>query len=171
MNKLLERQISKYIPDISRDNPELEKLLRAVSDSYDAFEKAALLSDHHFTMNENDYRQQFVQLKSNMEEAKHSQALSEAAKDLFLTNMSHEIRTPMNAIMGMGKQLLRTTLDSRQQFFLSTINKASEHLLTVINDILDISKIEAGKLYLEHTGFRPEEVISHCIRVMQHKAE
>ena len=96
---------------------------------------------------------------------------SAAAKEIFLANMSHEIRTPMNAIIGMGRQLHRTLLNDQQHFYLETINKAAEHLLVLINDILDISKIEAGKLNLEHIGFRPHDIINHCIQVMEHKAE
>jgi len=92
-------------------------------------------------------------------------------KEAFLANMSHEIRTPMNAIMGMGRQLEKTNLQEQQRFFLNTINMASDHLLVVINDILDISKIEAGKLELENTGFNLSEVLQHVVRVMQPRAE
>jgi PAS domain S-box-containing protein len=110
-------------------------------------------------------------LELELLDARESAEQSAAAKEIFLANMSHEIRTPMNAIIGMGRQLHRTNLDDQQQFYLETINKAAEHLLVLINDILDISKIEAGKLNLEHIGFRPDEVINHCIQVMEHKAE
>jgi len=92
-------------------------------------------------------------------------------KEAFLANMSHEIRTPMNAIIGMGRQLEKTDLQEQQRFFLNTINMASDHLLVVINDILDISKIEAGKLELENTGFNLSEVLQHVVRVMQPRAE
>jgi PAS domain S-box-containing protein len=110
-------------------------------------------------------------LELELLDARESAEQSAAAKEIFLANMSHEIRTPMNAIIGMGRQLQRTSLDEQQQFYLGTINKAAEHLLVLINDILDISKIEAGKLNLEHIGFRPHDVIHHCIQVMEHKAE
>lgn len=110
-------------------------------------------------------------LELELLDARESAEQSAAAKEIFLANMSHEIRTPMNAIIGMGRQLHRTPLDDQQEFYLETINKAAEHLLVLINDILDISKIEAGKLNLEHIGFRPDEVIDHCIQVMEHKAE
>lgn len=110
-------------------------------------------------------------LELELLDARESAEQSAAAKEIFLANMSHEIRTPMNAIIGMGRQLQRTSLDEQQQFYLGTINKAAEHLLVLINDILDISKIEAGKLNLENIGFRPHDVIHHCIQVMEHKAE
>lgn len=92
-------------------------------------------------------------------------------KQNFLANMSHEIRTPMNAIMGMSRQLEKTNLDPRQQGYLETITAASENLLIIINDILDLSKLEAGKLSLEKIGFEPRLVVSHVMQVMMHKAE
>ncbi len=110
-------------------------------------------------------------LELELFDARESAVQSAAAKEIFLANMSHEIRTPMNAIIGMGRQLHRTALNEQQHFYLETINKAAEHLLVLINDILDISKIEAGKLNLEQIGFRPYNVIHHCIQVMAHKAE
>jgi len=93
------------------------------------------------------------------------------AKETFLANMSHEIRTPMNAIMGMGNQLAKTKLNDQQDFYLKTINTASENLLVIINDILDLSKIEAGKLSVENIGFEPKKVVGNAMQVLMHKAE
>lgn len=92
-------------------------------------------------------------------------------KENFLTNMSHEIRTPMNAIMGMSNQLTKTTLSQRQHFFVETINSAADNLLVIIDDILDLSKIESGKLTLENIGFDPLLLITKSLQVMTHKAE
>lgn len=92
-------------------------------------------------------------------------------KETFLANMSHEIRTPMNAIMGIGNQLAKTTLTEKQQFFVKTINNASENLLYIINDILDLSKIEAGKLSIENIEFDLKKTVQQTIQMHLYKAE
>lgn len=111
------------------------------------------------------------QLEFELTIAREQAEQSTRSKELFLANMSHEIRTPMNAILGMSNQLSKTTLNKKQQFCLDTINSASENLLVIINDILDLSKIEAGKLSLEKIAFEPNEVIKRAIQVLVHKAE
>ena len=103
--------------------------------------------------------------------AKEIAEASTQAKEMFLANMSHEIRTPMNAIMGMANQLGKTMLDNDQKFYLNTINSAADNLLIIINDILDLSKIEAGKLTIENIGFEPGAIIERVMQVMIHKAE
>ncbi|MDN3654651.1 ATP-binding protein [Ferruginibacter paludis] len=110
-------------------------------------------------------------LELELTEAREHAEDSTRSKEIFLANMSHEIRTPMNAIVGMANQLAKTTLDTKQLFYLDTIHAASENLLVIINDILDLSKIEAGKLQLERIGFDPREILHRAIRVLGHKAE
>jgi two-component system, sensor histidine kinase and response regulator len=83
-----------------------------------------------------------------------------SAKSEFLANMSHEIRTPMNAIIGLSHLLLKTGLTRKQQEYLEKLKGAGHHLLQIINDILDVSKIEAGKLDLEHEEFELEKMLA-----------
>jgi PAS domain S-box-containing protein len=92
-------------------------------------------------------------------------------KQNFLANMSHEIRTPMNAIIGMANQLSKTSLSDNQQFYLNVIHSAADNLLIIINDILDLTKIEAGKLSIEKIGFEPKKVVDRAVHVMMHRAE
>ena len=111
------------------------------------------------------------QLELELTVAREQAEQSTKSKEVFLANMSHEIRTPMNAILGMSNQLAKTPLTKKQLFYLDAINGASENLLVIINDILDLSKIEAGKLSLEKIAFEPRAVIKRAIQALSHKAE
>ncbi len=93
------------------------------------------------------------------------------ARELFLANMSHEIRTPMNAILGMSQLLAKTALAPDQDSYRQAITTSAEHLLVIINDILDLSKLEAGKMALESVGFTPAHVLAEVEQTLQYKAE
>ncbi len=92
------------------------------------------------------------------------------AKSAFLANMSHEIRTPMNAIIGMTHLLLRDTGEARSKDRLTKVLQAAEHLLHIINDILDLSKIEAGRVLLDEVDFAPGDLVARVLDLLEHSA-
>ena len=89
------------------------------------------------------------------------------ARSRFLASMSHEIRTPMTGLLGTVSLLEQTSLDSEQQQLLVTLQHSAEHLLTIINDILDLSKIEAGKLPISQHPFDPREMLQELMTSLQ----
>jgi signal transduction histidine kinase/CheY-like chemotaxis protein len=101
------------------------------------------------------------------EQAEHSAKI----KEEFLANMSHEIRTPMNGIIGMAELLEGTKLNDEQKSYLSHINISADNLLVIINDILDYSKIEAGKIEIEFRNFNLHETLQNLIETFQPKAK
>ncbi len=106
----------------------------------------------------------------DMRRAKEMAEEATRQKGDFLANMSHEIRTPMNAIIGMSHLMQKTELNARQRDYAGKIQQAGQHLLGVINDILDYSKIEVGKLRIEHVPFALDKVLDNVISVITEKA-
>ncbi len=96
---------------------------------------------------------QHKQVEAALREAKAAAEAASRAKSEFLANMSHEIRTPMNGIMGLVDLTLETPLNETQRRYLSLVKSSSTSLLNILNDILDLSRIEAGRLTVEHLGF------------------
>jgi PAS domain S-box-containing protein len=110
-------------------------------------------------------------LEEQLREAKQNADALTRSKDIFLTNMSHEIRTPLNAIMGLGKLLGKDQLNVKQKNYLAGIESASSSLLAITNDLLDFSKLEAGKISIESISFSLNVIAAQAVSILTHKAE
>ncbi len=114
--------------------------------------------------NANYYRSKLLEAK------KYAEKLLKI-KEEFLSNMSHEIRTPLSAIIGFSRQLKRTELHDNQNQFVNSLENSSQHLLHIVNDILDLSKIEGGYLKFEKIPFSPYEIAKETVDTFSLKAK
>ncbi|NLO13002.1 MAG: transporter substrate-binding domain-containing protein [Clostridiales bacterium] len=111
------------------------------------------------------------QTQHDLEKAKHDADEANAFKSSFLARMSHEIRTPLNAITGMSYLMKKTEITLTQSMYIDRIIQAANNMLSIINDILDYSKIEAGKVELEIASFSMDQVIQDVVNIVSYKID
>lgn len=134
-----------------------------------AYNRNAILKKNKRVLEEKN--RQIAEEKENAERMRARAEESEKFKQMFLANMSHEIRTPMNAVNGMTDILLEKQPRKDQVSYLQAISKSADVLLHIINDILDLSKIEAGKMELEKIDFSLSETVAQVKDTLSHKAD
>ncbi len=154
LSLLLALVVRNIFSGMARETEQLEKVLQNIeldSDEEDEFQLKAMVARQ-------DKTEIYKFLEKTIHESKESKRIADEAsetKSKFLANMSHEIRTPLNGIVGFTGLLKSTNMDEEQEEFVEIIEKSSENLLSVINDILDLSKIESDKIEIEDTSFDP----------------
>ncbi len=145
----LARHINSYIAEINNYKTNLERLVLERTE---------------------DLRRKILENEQAQRELRQARDIAEEAnktKTEFLAKVTHEIRTPMNSIKGMNDYLLRTPVNSDQFECLSIIKESSSHLLTIVNDLLDLSKIEAGQLTFEHIDFNLGQLVDSTAKILQ----
>ena len=153
LNEALEDKVEKRTRELYQANQNLEKSLQEIA-SY------------------RDHLQELVDNRTQaLLEARDKAEAATRAKSDFLANVSHEIRTPLNAIIGMSHLLNNTSMTDMQKQQLGKIQKASHHLLNLINDILDLAKMEANKLQLEQTCINLAELVENIVLMLVEQAK
>jgi signal transduction histidine kinase len=151
---------------VSRTNDEIEFL----GESFNRMIEALVASQEEIRQNQELLEDRIRQRTTDLAQAMRAAVEASHAKSEFLANMSHELRTPMNGLLGMIDLVLDSPLAVDQRDQLETAQRCAYSLLGLLNDILDLSKIEAGKLMLEHIPFDLRVSLEDCARAQMAKA-
>ena len=175
INKLSKEQISTIVKDISEKK--VSRIIGKHQLANGEFRNVEIFSGP-FTVNGktklisiiHDITERLENEKA-LSEAKEAAESANKAKDEFLANISHEVRTPLNGVMGMLQLLQVAELNNEQQLCVTTALQSSRNLLKVLNDVLDFTKIEAGKMELYNEQFELAELIKQCLELFKIQAE
>ncbi|MEM1182462.1 MAG: ATP-binding protein [Acidobacteriota bacterium] len=163
-DKIFRGDLSETITDPGTDE------IGVLSLAYENMRRKVHARDNELRRLNESLQERVEERTRDLEKAKEDAEAASKTKSLFLANMSHEIRTPMNGIIGVVDLLFKTRLDGRQQDYLTTISSSASSLLRVIDDILDFSRIEAGKLALEDLDFNLAKLLDEVVELLGPRA-
>jgi signal transduction histidine kinase/ActR/RegA family two-component response regulator len=175
-----EARIRQLEQQMAAQQKTLRVLMDRVEHSIDDTGNAYALFERNITLQKlieartTELEQANARLQHSIEHATRAQEAAEAAnhsKSVFLANMSHELRTPMNAIIGLAHMLARNTQDPQQRNRIVEISHAADHLLHLLNDVLDLSKMDAQRMVLEQGAFTIGGVFRNLESICRHRAE
>jgi signal transduction histidine kinase/DNA-binding response OmpR family regulator len=156
-------ELAVLVSDVTQGNVKLDAGRKDVSND----EIGSLISDVYVLI---DAYKQVKDYENQLRETAQKSESASVAKSAFIANMSHEIRTPMNSIIGFNELAMDDDITPKTRDYLEKIQLNSEWLLQIINDVLDISKVESGKLELEHIPFDLHDIFAYCRTVIMPKA-
>ncbi|MEE9347110.1 MAG: response regulator [Robiginitomaculum sp.] len=163
LHPLLQKQLKRVVKQSPNGKASTAELLKLINQRYIDIDLAQTRLERSITVTSDEFGQLYSEAKQGKKDADDANF----SKSLFLANMSHEIRTPLNGVLGFTSLLLSTKLTEEQREYLNIVETSGKNLLFLLNDILDLSKIEAGSIALEHISFNVQRVVEACVDVFR----